>query len=286
MEIQKVDGPEPQAGLINRLSDVLSHDERVFACWLHGSFGAGRPDRYSDIDMAVAVEDERFHHAFESVREAAHAAGDVLVSWDSPKDINGAGFTCFYADRNFLDVKVYRLSRMSHISPGTPMRMLFARDEGIRHPEDPAVSEEHLGPPVSSQVHWKMVFFCLCAYSAIRFIKRAEYWYAAGMINAVRGTLAQLYWLWKNPDERTDMSYIVWGVVRRDLDPHLSAELEATVTEAQKAELSTTLGKLLEAFRSHGRQIAADTGSEYPARLFETIQDFYDSELSGPRTGN
>ena len=125
-----------------------------------------------------------------------------------------------------------------------------------------------------------MVFLCLCAYSAVRFLKREEYWYAAGMINAIRGTMAQIFWLWKHPDETTDMSFIVWGVVRRDLDTELLTELESTVSEAAKAELAPTLGKLLNMLEHHGARIAEDTGAEYPAKLVETVTKFYRDECA------
>jgi hypothetical protein len=44
--------------LISRLTDVLRADDRVRAAWLSGSFGRGTADRFSDVDVLVAVSSE------------------------------------------------------------------------------------------------------------------------------------------------------------------------------------------------------------------------------------
>jgi hypothetical protein len=128
-----------------------------------------------------------------------------------------------------------------------------------------------------------MTFFWICVYSAVRFVKREEYWYATGMINAIRGTLAQVLWLWNHPDEVTDMSFIVWGVVRRDLDPALIDELNATVSESERREMADTLGKLIEMMERHGKQIAADTEAEYPGALAHVVSGFYQALCAGKK---
>ncbi len=278
LDITAVEGPKPQTELIDKLAALFSTDERILACWLRGSFGAGTTDRYSDIDMAAAVEDEQFHHAFQRARELACGAGDCVVAWDSPKDVNGAGFTVFFSDCNFLDVKVYRASRLRSLDLRDPIVVLFDRKGLIRPAERPTSEDEPLGPPLRDRVYWKMVFFWICVYSAVRFLKRKEYWYAAGMLSSIRGTMAQLFWLWARPDEMTDMSFVVWGVVRRDLDPTLVAQLEATVSHAEQAEMAGTLGKLIEVFERYGRRIAEDTGAEYPEALVSVVGKFYRNE--------
>lgn len=278
-DISKVDGPEPQATLINKLAAALAQDERILACWLHGSFGAGTTDKFSDIDMALAVDDEQFHHAFQSAKETAQETGDCIVCWDSPKDVNGAGFTAFFADCNFLDVKVYRSSRVQFVSRGGPVHALFDRAQVARF-SDLSPREETLGPPLHEHVWWKMVFLWICTYSAVRFLKRGDYWYAAGMINSVRGTMAQLFWLWTRPDEATDMSFVVWGVVRRDIAPELASELAATVSEPERAEMVGALGKLIDVFERYGRRIAEDTGAEYPEKLADVVASYYRCECA------
>lgn len=282
MDVLRVEGPEPQSHLINRLAELFAQDERILACWLRGSFAKGTSDHYSDIDLALAVDDEQFHYAFRSLREQACGAGECVIAWDSPKDINGAGFTAFYSDCNFLDVKVYRASRVPNIPPADPMRAIFDRQGILDQPRVVADPEDSLDPPVGDTAHWKMIFFWICVYSAVRFVKREEYWYAAGMINSIRGTLAQILWLWNHPDESADMSFIVWGVVRRDLDPALIGELNATISQAERREMAETLGRLVEMMERHGKQIAADTGAEYPGALAFVAARFYRDQCLKP----
>jgi len=275
-----VQGPEPQAGLINRLAAALAEEPMILACWLHGSFGAGTADRFSDIDVAVAVDDDQFYHAFQSARRIASSVGECVVAWDSPKDVNGAGFTAFYADCNFLDVKVYRASRMPYLGVKAPVHIMFDRKRLVHSSHEPT-DEENLGAPLSDHVWWKMVFFWVCVYSAVRFLKRNDYWYAGGMIGAIRGTMAQLFWLWTRPDDTTDMSFIVWGVVRRDLKDDLVSELAATVSEAELNEMVGTLGRLIQLFHEYGRRIAEETGADYPEKLVEVVTDYYRRECPG-----
>lgn len=275
MDVLHVEGPEPQSHLINRIAEAFAQDERIQACWLRGSFAKGTSDGYSDIDLAIAVDDEQFHYGFQSARDQACSAGECIIAWDAPKDVNGAGFTAFFSDCSFLDVKAYRASRVADIPATDPLRPIFDRRRLLDQPRAAGRPEDSLAPPVGDTVRWKMVFFWICVYSAVRFIKREEYWYAAGMINAIRGTLAQVLWLWNHPGEVTDMSFIVWGVVRRDLDPALIDELNATVPQAERREMAENLGKLVEMMERHGPKVAADTDAEYPGALAFVAARFY-----------
>jgi hypothetical protein len=46
--------------LFDRAVEVFAGDERVRALWIHGSVGRDEADASSDLDLIVAVEDERF----------------------------------------------------------------------------------------------------------------------------------------------------------------------------------------------------------------------------------
>lgn len=47
----------PQFGLIEVARNVLATDSRVVAAWIGGSIAAGTADRWSDVDLRLAVED-------------------------------------------------------------------------------------------------------------------------------------------------------------------------------------------------------------------------------------
>ena len=278
IEIVRIKRPKYQADLINKLVSRFADDERILTCWVRGSFASGKADKYSDIDMAIAVDDQQFHGGFVSARTMAHEAGEVIVHWDSPKDINGSGFTAFYSDLNFLDVKVYRCSRAPFIGSNSPTLVLFDRADITHNICNASDVEDHMGPPAKEQVWWKMIYLWTCAYTAVKHLKRGEFWYASGMIAAVRGTLAQILWLWEHPAELTDMSFIVWGVVHRDMRPEILDELEKSVPDAEKAELEDSLGRLLNMFLKYGKQIACDLNAEYPEKLVDMVYKYYQSE--------
>ncbi|NUS51547.1 MAG: hypothetical protein HOQ22_10970 [Nocardioidaceae bacterium] len=50
--------PTPQQQLVERVSAALRDDDRVRGLWLTGSLGTGRDDRFSDVDMFVAVTED------------------------------------------------------------------------------------------------------------------------------------------------------------------------------------------------------------------------------------
>ena len=50
--------PTPQQQLVERVSAALRADDRVRGLWLTGSLGTGRDDRFSDVDMFVAVTED------------------------------------------------------------------------------------------------------------------------------------------------------------------------------------------------------------------------------------
>lgn len=56
-------------------------DHRVPGVLLGGSFAAGSPDFYSDLDLYVVVHDEHFRNVLAGKRAAAAAAGRVLVGF-------------------------------------------------------------------------------------------------------------------------------------------------------------------------------------------------------------
>ncbi len=44
--------------IASRAREVLPADPRILAAWLEGSFAGGQPDRWSDVDLHVAVTDD------------------------------------------------------------------------------------------------------------------------------------------------------------------------------------------------------------------------------------
>ena len=50
----------PQIDLLTEISERLWSHEDTIAIWLGGSFGCGKADRYSDVDLRVAVREHSF----------------------------------------------------------------------------------------------------------------------------------------------------------------------------------------------------------------------------------
>ena len=55
-----LDDLRAQQPVIERARVAFEQDERAVAAWLGGSFGVGTADRWSDIDLRVAVPDDAY----------------------------------------------------------------------------------------------------------------------------------------------------------------------------------------------------------------------------------
>jgi hypothetical protein len=51
---------DERSALLGQLEDALRRDERIVAAWIGGSLGRGEADDLSDMDIHLAVVDERW----------------------------------------------------------------------------------------------------------------------------------------------------------------------------------------------------------------------------------
>lgn len=68
-----------QWAFVERLTAALGADERVLAIWLMGSLARGTADRYSDVDVRIAVRDADFPAAVEGWRELVDRVSPTVM---------------------------------------------------------------------------------------------------------------------------------------------------------------------------------------------------------------
>lgn len=68
-----------QGDLINCAVQILSGDDRVRGVWLTGSYGRGTNDKFSDVDLWVAVEPAGVAGQRESVISAHLACAELFL---------------------------------------------------------------------------------------------------------------------------------------------------------------------------------------------------------------
>jgi len=91
--------------LLERLDAELRRDERIVAAWIGGSIGRGGADDLSDIDIHLAVEDDRCAELNAQRRAFVSGFGEPLLVQEAPQDappggrlLTGAVSRCRCAD--------------------------------------------------------------------------------------------------------------------------------------------------------------------------------------------
>ena len=68
----------PQLGLIESARKVLATDSRIVAAWVGGSIAAGTADRWSDVDLRLAVEEADLPAVIDAIPQTLPAIHPVL----------------------------------------------------------------------------------------------------------------------------------------------------------------------------------------------------------------
>jgi hypothetical protein len=118
---------ERQERLIEDLERHARGDQRVRAAWLEGSFAGGTADAGSDVDLHVAIEDERFDEFVDGAREWVAAVraphGDVRATFGPVRMFGWA-----LDDYVRLDLFVERRSAVASLPRPVDPRVLFDHD--------------------------------------------------------------------------------------------------------------------------------------------------------------
>ena len=117
-----------QERLIERAGTLLQEDRRVAACWLEGSFASGSADAWSDVDLHVAVYDDRFDDFFSERLDILNRFGTVLGYGESP--LPGGAHLVFASVAGPVRVDLYieRLSAIESALRWERPRLLFDRE--------------------------------------------------------------------------------------------------------------------------------------------------------------
>jgi len=113
--------------LISRLTAILRADDRVRAAWLSGSLGQGTEDRFSEVDVLIAVSSaDRDAFAAEWPRKVPKVAETVLVQRvDGGPNIVISHVTPEWLRFDLVISTVYQVPDRS----GSTLRRLFDHDD-------------------------------------------------------------------------------------------------------------------------------------------------------------
>lgn len=122
-------------GLLDSLARIQSHfqaDRRCAAIYLWGSLGNGTSDPYSDVDIAIVVDDQEYQAIKSELRALCEMlCGPVLVWLPEGEQPNSCNFAFLFTSGDAVLLYDFYLSSVTdaHKGPGAaPKRVIFDRD--------------------------------------------------------------------------------------------------------------------------------------------------------------
>jgi hypothetical protein len=257
----------PQFALLEQVVGALKADTRVRAAFLRGSFYRGQPDAYSDLDVFAVAEEAEAEALLELGRVALSAAGRAL--WISELDAAPPRLRALFPGPLRIDLSVVTLETLP---PYEGWRILFDRDNLLRTRARPAPAFEPLKPEHVSMVCDE---FWWSLFSSVSQIKRGRLWMALDLLDACRGSLAQMMRWRRDPDQPAERY--------SDLEHHLTAEdqqaLAQTLAGYDLRAIAEALLGAADAFDPAAREVAARVGAHYPAGLAQVTKEFFIREF-------
>ncbi len=149
-----------------------------------GSFAAGHPDAYSDVDLRVAVEDDALESALADRRVFADAGGTVVAMFTGEHVGAPELAIVLYDDLTHVDLHFQPAGRVGEMGRGLPAIVLWERDGRLTaqlpgaDPEDPA----------AKLAWWEARMWTWCWYVQAK-ILRGEVYEALDGLGYLRATV-------------------------------------------------------------------------------------------------
>lgn len=248
--------------LITRITEVLDADTRVGAAWLAGSIGRGEADEWSDIDLCIAVHDERVTEFWEDRLRFYNRVGrPVLLQPEMPANASMAGgrFQLVVFDGPIeVDICVGSVGGAQRY-PAT--HVLFER-VGIPVAIEPSLTpEERLG-----QAEWWLTFFWAMAPIAVKYAGRGETRSAASQVDLLTQSLIALRRLVEQPEGPRPWNPTSNRPLEASIDARLP-KLGRTIDPSGALDVFDGLVDQVESLHSTLDSLGAAIPTEMPAQV-------------------
>ncbi len=259
-----------QARVVRTAVVVLPGTPGVVAAWLGGSLATGYADIHSDVDLNVAVADDRlatWRDAWPTVVE--RCAGPLVLSQPIGGEVVG-GFSLTRSWEH-VDLVVHALSGLGRPAP---CRILH----------DPGGLLEDRRDVVPAGKPWypagDVTLFLYFLGNLVVTLGRDELVLAHGGVGALRDLLVRLM-LAENGVHKTDG--------QKRLNPYLTddqrSELASLPTAALRADdVILACQAIRDAFVARARRLAEAVGEDFPEGLFVATDEHLRRELGEVRT--
>jgi hypothetical protein len=257
----------PQLALLEDITAALKAEALVCAAFLRGSFYAGRPDAFSDLNLFAIVKNADAETLLEIGRAVLEAAGPVL--WVSLPNAHLPQLRALFPGPVRVDLSMVTAQTLPQYDG---WRILFDDDDLLRARARPARAFEPLLPEhvamTCDEFWWHM-------FTSVGQLKRGRLWMALHLLDQCRAGVAQMM-RWRRDSERPFERFV-------DLERHLTAEDQQALTQTLASydlrDIAEALLCAADAFEPAAREVAARVGAEYPAGLAQITKEFFIHEF-------
>jgi aminoglycoside 6-adenylyltransferase len=259
--------------MLDLIVDTARQDDRIRAVLLNGSRadpGAAR-DFFQDFDILYLVTDlEPYRHNLEWIRRF----GDLMVMQmpdemaDPPPGAEFPGFTYLmqFKDGNRIDLCIFPLSRQEEII-GKDLGILLLDKDGMVDETRFLDAGEYLPKPPTRKAFDDCCneFWWVCPYVA-KGLWRQEFPYARFMLDQVvrEQLMKMLHWYISVQNGFSAGPGKFGKYTRKYLEPDLYRQLLQTYSDGSDDNTWKALHSMCDLFRRTARQVADQSGYDYP----------------------
>lgn len=266
-QLNLVQGPDQalQRGALLALLPMLTDDPRVLSLEVHGSLARGDGDAYSDIDLMVEVEPDRWPEFWAERDDWAGLPGDVAITLEH--QWNAVTREFYYAailsNQLYLDLGF----RRGQARPGPGQARIWERNPGCEIPAADAAAPLALDlNPLDDTLR---IFWCGASLAA-KYLRRGDLWNALDFVQSRRSLILRAWRLVHVP-EHADWE---WHTARKDLPAYMLDRLAEAVPRFDPAEMAEALLITADLMAEIGPGLAQAGGVAYPERGAAAIHDW------------
>jgi hypothetical protein len=267
----------PQRPQLERIVQALVREENVRAVWVGGSVARATADRYSDVDLRVAVPPEALEQWSEPdfsrwfVQESDQVVGSLRLTFDGTflhhlVLASGAIYDLLIQDTN----RVFGNERNL---------LLFCRDEHLRQALEAANRTQIkplFAPAKPDAIRELIETFWINSHKHRKVLARGLDLMAHTGIEAERKTLLRLYFIHATGRDTASKSLTIHTLTEivREVDAAYgmrALELLGTSCQSRNA-IVKTVETLRDEMAPIGQELAARYGFAYPHRLEQTVR--------------
>lgn len=259
--------PEKRQELLAAIDNDLLHDQHIEAYFYGGSIGNGNTDLYSDIDLRIVVNPDKWEDFILNKKIRPGKWGNVLFYEDFP----GASYTIAHYDSLIkADVFYYR---KENISPSVWLKNIqIVRDDNgfmtaIKNESD-KLSYKISKPEFE---FWRTKFFAYF-HEAYRRMMRGELYYAMHCIDSMRQSLAAGWYMERGIQPN---SFGDWAKIEGPRSRLKKEQLDLLASFHCRREpegIYAVMKKMIPEFtrlhRQLGEKAGAETDQEWAVKIF------------------